>query len=502
MIQSSAESRPLVTFERGYMVRIRGLSAPQKAELAKRLTIKNPKIGQIECFSGWVPASVPRFLYGYIASDDDFLIAPGYAGEAWRYVIDSGSTPELAPSIAPAVPTPITYTGDPRDYQTLCVAKASARHHGMIVAPCGSGKTDMALMLIAACSMRTLVLVHTKELMKQWVERVAARTNVTAVTFGGGKKTALFGNEPIIVATVQSLRRCPAVMQLMAETRDLVFTDECHHAPAATFTELLAVLPCRRRYGVTATPERADGLSELMNWWIGPILAEVGRDQLEADGHVMRPDLYLYTTLFRSSYDPDEPGDYSRLMASLVEDEERFRAITNRIILSAQYDEGRIHLVLSGSVAYGEKIARQVASMGVPTALLHGELGKKEREAEFARARERGIRVVVATTLADEGLDMPELTDVWLVTPSRSATKTEQRVGRVCRPATGKPTPRIHDFVDVGVERDVWHEGAQRYIKSRVFVNQFKERFHKVYRQIAKYNEDEVRAIMKGGGAQ
>lgn len=112
------------------------------------------------------------------------------------------------------------------------------------------------------------------------------------------------------------------------------------------------------------------------------------------------------------------------------------------------------------------------------------------------------IRVLIATSLADEGLDLPILDTVVLATPSGSATRTEQRMGRACRPLSGKLEPLVVDIVDPLVQREEKIEDDNGYVVEvrihKVFLNQFRRRYNAVYRKMTHCDHDAVKRLLKG----
>lgn len=496
-LPSRAAARPVV-FVTGPMVRLRGLSPQERGEIERWLTIPNPAIAQARRFSGFASRETPRHLYGYALDGDELVIAPGLASRAREYLLSIGREVAIEFDQPQPLGQPCRYVGEDRGYQGSAVERGALRRQGYFVAPCGSGKTDIGVQLIARWGLRTLVIVHTRELMKQWVERIKLRTGIDAHTFGGGSKKQIVGDERVIVATVQMLRKSPTLLALLAGRIQYVIVDECHHTPAATFTNVLAKLNPWVRHGFTATEHRTDGLSAMLHWWIGPKLAEIPREMLEEAGHIVRPLLRVFTTRFESTYDPDEPGDYSRLMAKMHEDGARLALIARQI--QHWHHEGRVHIALTGSIEYGYRLFDALAARpGLTAVMCHGKLGKGERAAALELVKTARADVIIATSLADEGLDLPMLTDLWTVTPTRSESKTEQRVGRICRPMPGKPTPRVHDIVDPHVTRQVEDRETGDVKTVRIFVNQFRNRFMRCYKRIADYDISEVRAVLNGG---
>ena len=326
-----------------------------------------------------------------------------------------------------------------RSYQSEALAAWGESDDGTIIAPCGSGKTTMGLAAIAASGRRALILVHTKDLARQWEERISEQLSIP------GRVGRIWDGQnsdgQIVIATIQSLIRWPwAALYAWGKRFGLVIMDEAHHAPAETFSAVLGALPARRRLGLTATPDREDGLGGFMYWHMGPRRYEVEQGALVRSGAVLMPALRLVPTHWQP-VDPD--ASWSAQITELTQDGRR-----NEILIGAirsELAEGRQVLVLSDRVGHCEAIADALRGWAIT-----GRLSSKRRKSILQRASAGQIRLIAATSLADEGLDLPGLDSVILATPTRALGKLQQRIGRVMRPAPGKAQPRVIDL------RDAW----------------------------------------------
>jgi superfamily II DNA or RNA helicase len=222
----------------------------------------------------------------------------------------------------------------------------------------------------------------------------------------------------------------------------LVVLDEAHHCPAASFTEVLQAFPARHRYGLTATPERADGLTPFLAATIGPAVYEVRREDLIAEGLLVEPEIYFIKTGTRVS-----SRDWAEIMSAVTRDERRNALILS--LIGRAVEAGRSVLALSGRVQHAESLAAAFnAAHGGGAEVMHGKTPKKGQRAILERMRAKESRVLFASKLADEGLDLPVLDCLFSLTPTLSAALTTQRTGRTLRPAPGKRPPLILDLVD------------------------------------------------------
>jgi superfamily II DNA or RNA helicase len=347
-----------------------------------------------------------------------------------------------------------------RSYQREAVAAMQRRVQGTILSPCGSGKTQMGVAAIATIQQPALILVHTHDLAEQWRERIAMVIGQTTGIIAGGESRL----EPITVATVQTLSRMePAALEELGQRFGCVVLDECHHLPCNTFRYVIAHLPGKYRFGLTATPEREDGLTPLLELCIGPRLFEIDQDRLVELGYLERPEVRFLESRF--SFDYDGPEDHHELMAALVEDEERNQLILDRVLADAR--AGHTVLILTGRVNHCEHLAARIADAGVKAGFLTGSVGKSERRALLEDFREGALPVLVASTVADEGLDVPRLDRIVLAYPGRAKGRLTQRLGRLMRPHPGKAAPVLYDIVDPQVPplARQWRERKRIYLE-------------------------------------
>jgi len=163
----------------------------------------------------------------------------------------------------------------------------ASRPGGVLVLPPGSGKTVIGAAIAGRLGLPMLVIVHTKDLLSQWLEAFKAVLGIEAGWLGGGRKANIRRHT---VAMIQTLvRKSPEDLFELGERFGIVMPDECHHCPASTYQKVLLSLGCRWRVGLTATPERDDGLTSLLYWTMGPKVYEAPVKDLVAKGYLVLP---------------------------------------------------------------------------------------------------------------------------------------------------------------------------------------------------------------------
>jgi superfamily II DNA or RNA helicase len=328
-----------------------------------------------------------------------------------------------------------------RDYQEAAVDKLAKVTQGTVVIPCGGGKTRVGMGAIARLRTPTLILVHTLDLAEQWLGELRDKLGVEAGLIGDGEEQVA----PVTVAVIQALVRWePTKLDAFLRGFGLLILDEAHHVAASTFHSVVDRCPARYRLGLTATPEREDGLTALLDLFLGAPLVVVTHEELVAAGVLTVPEIRSVETDFTYPYTGAE--DYAPMLAAVASDGARNRLIVDAVTREAR--AGHVCLVLSGRIDHCERLAEGIAAGGVSAAVLTGEVKRERRKVLLDEARAGKLSVLVATSLADEGLDLPRLSRVFLAYPGRARGRTVQRLGRLMRPHADKQDAALFDFVD------------------------------------------------------
>jgi superfamily II DNA or RNA helicase len=326
-----------------------------------------------------------------------------------------------------------------RDYQQGRVDALLQKNQGLLVAPCGSGKTIMLLHVIWQRRQKTLVIAHTADLVTQWRVKTEEFLGIVPGIIAGGN----FDSSPaVVVGSPMSLDKYqdPEFLKQFG----MIVLDEAHHAPADSFRKVVSRFPARHRLGASATPVRADGLSFLLHAVMGPTVAEIKPEALAQGGHALVPRIRaIYTNLYLPTV-----NDYGGLLAAITKDEARNNLILQHAIKEAR--EGHFCLLLTERVAHAQELFRlfHIRWPEVEAAVITGKDSHAHRQQGIMGMNKGQIKVLFATRLAEEGLDIPLLSRLFLTCPIRSANKVIQMVGRTLRPYPDKPTPIIYDFVD------------------------------------------------------
>tara|TARA_Y100000748_G_scaffold239604_2_gene203755 strand:- start:448 stop:1809 length:1362 start_codon:yes stop_codon:yes gene_type:complete len=307
---------------------------------------------------------------------------------------------------------------------------------GVLVLPCGFGKTVAAIKHICDVGKRTLVLVTKSFLADQWQLQIQRFTASTTTIGRIQRDTVQLGD--ITIALVQSLVARDYGDDVLGSF-GLVVVDEAHHMAARAFSQALWRVRPARLLALSATPERADGLEQLLFWSMGDIAFRISRDNAEA--------LEVRQCVYKGRVVPDRMSragqlNLSAMVTALCADERRTRSIAECVRRRAE--AGHFVLVLSDRIAHLQSLATHLTTLGLDDGGVGWYVGSTPA-AERHRV-ERESRVILSSyAMAKEGLDIPRLSCLVLATPKGDV---EQAVGRIQRPWAGKKSPVVEDVVD------------------------------------------------------
>lgn len=356
-----------------------------------------------------------------------------------------------------------------RGYQdAVCsTVLGNAIPQGVIVAPCGSGKTEMGLYLVAQRQQPTLWITHTRDLMEQTAERARQRLGLQP-----GELGILSGQERrpgthLTVATVQTLYNME--LDELAPLFGTVIVDECHRVvnnpqKACMFTRVLQCLPARYRYGLTASDHRGDGLEDTIFQVLGERIAAVDAEELEAAGNTVPPVIQPVFTNFTYRPAPmEERINPARFLKHMAVDEGRRQLV--RRYLETELASGHSCICLAQSLDMLEKLQHELDRKGISSEYICGATRKDRRAAALRDMRAGQAHCLLATyQLAKEGLDIPPADRLFLVSPVRDRVTIQQSVGRIMRPAPGKADALVYDFVDGNVPQSKAQYNARKRV--------------------------------------
>ena len=328
----------------------------------------------------------------------------------------------------------ISFHGKLRDetHQNEALAKAIETGHGILSLPCGFGKTTVSLAIACKLGYRTMIVVHKEFLANQWRERIQQFCPGASIGIVQQNKKEL--DCDFVIAMLQSL----SLKEYSFEDFDSIGTlivDEAHHICAKVFSQSLFKLCPKHTFGLSATPNRKDGLTKVLHWFMGPTFFSVERKQQD------QVDVFPLEFTCDRYEDPPPCTRYGKLSLPTMITEITEIPDRNRLILQTIKDLSKTTrqvLVLSDRRFHCEYLHGKFKTT---SGLYMGGM----KEAELAESSKK--KIIFATfSQAHEGLDIPSLDTVILATPKSDIV---QSIGRIMRETKGKKNnPRIYDVVD------------------------------------------------------
>ena len=411
-------------------------------ELKRQLTIANPQYLAAKKYGRWIGKKIKPELKYYEPVPGGLRFPRGFSNEAVQICQKlTGARPQILDKRRSLSEVEFTFHGVLRPYQQQALEAIGQRTFGVLEAGTGSGKTVIALAAIARRRQPTIVIVHTKELLYQWLARAQEYLQTEVGLIGDGH----FDVQPLTIAIVNTARR--RVDELVASFGHLI-VDECHRVPASLFTDVVAAFDCRFQLGLSATAFRSDdGLTKLIYYYMGDRIFQVNQQELTTAGAIVRPKIFRMNTSFVYNYQ----GDYQALMKALTRHEGRNRQILADIQRVARESGSGTTLVVSDRVSHCQIFADALRRENIEVALLTGQIPPEERAAIVASVQDGRVQVLVSTLqLISEGFDCPGLTNLFLTTPITFEGRLVQVIGRIMRPAANKEA-RVFDYVDENV---------------------------------------------------
>ena len=333
-----------------------------------------------------------------------------------------------------------------RKNQQVAVREMSKHDAGILHAPTAFGKTVTAIGMIAKRNTNTLILVHSRQLLNQWQERLRSflpDTEIGVIRGGKKKPTGI-----IDVATYQSLiNKKDNTVSPIVQDYGHIIVDECHHVSAPRFEMVLNEVRAKYVLGLTATPERQDGHQKIIFMAAGPIRHKVkksGDEKFEQEIQIHQ----LYDTPPQYLTRPEEQPKITDIYRWIVENEARTQQIVSDVI-DCIY-KNRHPIVLTERREHAEAINNLLKKCGIDSIVLRGAMKAAERKRVDEHIN--SAQAIVATgKYVGEGFDLPRLDTLFLAMPIAWKGTLAQYAGRIHRESDGKTRVRIHDYVDCGL---------------------------------------------------
>jgi superfamily II DNA or RNA helicase len=345
----------------------------------------------------------------------------------------------------------VRFQGELRPEQKVAAEAMLAHETGVRAATTAFGKTVVAAWLIAQRGVSTLVLVHRRQLLDQWIERLSTFLGLPAKSIGriGGGQSRPTGL--LDVGVIQSLVRKGVVNDRVADYGHVI-VDECHHLSAHSFEQVTRQAKARFVAGLSATVARKDGHHPIIFMQCGPVRHRVNA-RAQAATRPFEHFVLVQPTAFHPNRgpEPDKRVEFQALYQELVDDELRNRRICDDVVESVK--SGRSPLVLTERNDHLDRLEHGLAPRVRHLVVLRAGMGKKQRQRvadRLAAIPREDARVILATgKYIGEGFDDPRLDTLFLTLPVSWRGTIAQYAGRLHRLYDGKREVRVYDYADL-----------------------------------------------------
>lgn len=442
---------------------ISNLSEPEKQLIQKSLTVPNP-IYNKKSEMGLSLWNIPLHLEYYEELDKNTLVVPvGIIPDLVSKLLESGSEISANDIIDLRLQhsdkkyfSTLNFSGTLRDYQEEMVKICLSKTLGVIEAMTGSGKTITFVKLILERKVSTIITVDTIELANQTIKSLCKFSNLqeSEVGFIGNGK---FIVKPISVALLQTLNTLnDDKFKILNDTFGQVIADEVHKIAASTYYAVMNRFKAKYKFGFSATPFRADGLTDVIHFATGPKIYIAPKEKLE--NVLINPTYKQVETTY--SFPLFASSEYQDMISDMATNKARNDLIVK--LVKEQYADNFVCLLCSRQ----EQVKVLTKELGDKACMLLSSISKKERKQTIHDLNEKKKQYVVSTYgLFSTGIDIPHLDVAVLCAPMKSEVVLRQTAGRLMRKAENKTSALIVDIVD----NQVSLLKNQARIRSRIF---------------------------------
>lgn len=418
------------------------------------LEIVNPEYAKKKRM-GFYVGNIPKVLYLYEVIDKNVIVVPF---GCLRSLIELMQDAECESLFVPHQLIDYKFINDNGEetdakvplyeYQETAVNKMIINHYGILQSPAGSGKTQMGIAIAVKMRKKCLWLTHTKDLLTQSLQRAAQYIDITSLGVITEGKVEI--GECITFATIQTM--CNLNLELYKNMWDVIIVDECHRVagtPTAVtrFSKVLNILAARHKYGLSATVHRADGMIKATYALLGQVVYTVPDEAVaEKIMQVTVQPLFTGVGLSTDFLNSDGTISYYKMIDYLIGNTNRNYYIQGGLRKAYKH----YNLILSERVSHLNTLYNLLPKpLQETAAVIDGKTKKEVREQALNDMREGKLHYLFATyPLAKEGLDIPRLDRLFLVTPQKDYAVIVQSVGRIARTFPGKKSPMVYDYVD------------------------------------------------------
>ena len=442
---------------------LRQLSSKVLNHLKRIASFRNPEFysRQAMRFSTY---STPRVISCAEITNEYLALPRGCEDAVTSLLKEKGVTYRIEDRTNHGRPISVHFTGTLRNNQQEALNALVANNNGVLSATTAFGKTATGIALIAKHGINTLILVHTKALLDQWVrelEKFLVIDDVPEDEEGKHRRKKAVspigtlsstGNKLHGIIDIALMQSCisDGEVKPFVKNYGMVIADECHHVSAVNFEQILKAINARYVYGLTATPIRKDGHQPIIFMQCGPIryIADVKSQMREQ----------TFQRLLVPRFTPFRPVNneeltFAKVVQQLAEDENRNLFIVKDVVEALK--EGRSPIILTNRTSHVTTLAEFLKPHCLNVITLIGSESTKEKRQKMEQLQSipasEPIVIVAIGKYVGEGFDYARLDTLFLVLPVAWKGIVAQYAGRLHREYEGKRDVQIYDYIDIRV---------------------------------------------------
>ena len=397
--------------------------------------------------------------------DDEYLALPRGCEDAVIALLREKDVPyRIEDKCNHGKPISVQFNGVLRDNQQEAVNVLASNSNGVLSATTAFGKTVTAIGLIAKHGVNTLVLVHTKALLDQWVKALEQFLTIDTIPEENERKRkrrkplspigtlSSTGNKLHGIIDIALMQSCISDNEVKTFVKEYgtVIADECHHVSAVNFEQILKTVNARYVYGLTATPIRKDGHQPIIFMQCGPI-----RYSADAKAQMLSQSFERLLVPRFTPFRPIVGSDlsYTKVAQQLAEDEYRNLFIVKDVVETLK--EGRSPIILTSRTSHVSILAELLKPHCPNVITLVGSESTKEKRQKMEQLQSipssEPLVIVATGKYVGEGFDYARLDMLFLVSPVAWKGIVAQYAGRLHREYEGKQDVQIYDYIDIRV---------------------------------------------------
>jgi len=378
-------------------------------------------------------------------AETEVIVPRGFIGKLIRYCRENQIEHDFIDDRKKHKSIPYLFNAQLRDHQQTVVESITKKDLGVIVAPPGSGKTIVALKIISDKQQPALIIVHRKQLVEQWIERIETFLRIPKQEIGKiGQGKNKVGNR-ITVATIQSLAKeiDKKESKPILSAFGTIIVDECHHIPAETFRNTITKLQTFYLYGLTATPFRKYNDGKLIFIHLGEVIAEIKTNEISTSKQAK---IIIRNTELDVPFN-SKTDKFETLSKILVHD-----SLRNKLILEdvkAEINKGKKVVIITERKEHIDSLY-QYLKQSYEAITLSGEDSEINKKSKWEILKAGNYQAVITTgQFFGEGTDLQNANCLFLVYPFSFEGKLIQYIGRVQR---SEVAPTIYDYRDIKID--------------------------------------------------